>query len=83
VAAPFALKGELGTVRLSEIPLEVRVAAANHAAKFWDLDFIEALQLGMIAESGKPDTELEVDVAKIERVMSGRTVPGPMPVFKK
>lgn len=81
--ASFALTGRTETIRLSEVPVEVRVAAAEKAAKFWDLDFFEALKLGMIAESGSPDVELEVDVAKIERVMAGLAVPGPMPVFKK
>lgn len=78
-ATPFALKGELVEVRLQDISVDVRKDAAVKAARKWGLTGLDYLELMLAAESPRPHRPLLVDVAKIERVLAGRVVPGPIP----
>lgn len=79
MATSFALTGRTKVVRLSQVPYEVRVATAEKAIERWGLSGLEALHLRLVAETGSPDAELSVDVAKIEKVMNGKPVPGSFP----
>lgn len=79
MATPFALKGELGTVRLQDISVDLRRVAAEKAAVAWGLTGTAYLELMIAAERPREHRPLVVDVAKIERVLAGRMIPGPFP----
>lgn len=81
MAAPFALTGELGTVRLQDISVELRRSVAEKAAEKWGLTGMDALDLMLAAENPRPHRPLVVDVAKIERVLAGKVVPGEIPAL--
>lgn len=78
-APPFALTGERRDVRLTEIPFAVREDAARKAARKWGLTGMDYMELMLAATDPRPHRPLSVDVAKIERAMAGKIIPGPIP----
>ena len=70
------------TVRLSQVPLELRAQAAQVLIRKEGLNMIAALLMAAAAESPIEDPSLEVPADKAHLVLEeGRFPAGPFPVF--
>lgn len=74
--APFALTGRTETVDLRDVPLDLRLTAADKLAHKHGIVGVEYLELVLAAHRPR-ETTLTVDAAKAEYVRRGKFPPGP------